>query len=80
MRAKYQNLKARRGGKKALIAIAHKIVIAAFYILRDDIQFKELGIDYLNNVDKDKALNYHLKRINDLGYDVSQIKAMQKVA
>ncbi len=42
-------LRRRLGKKKALIAIAHKILISAYFILKNKEEYKELGTDYLFN-------------------------------
>jgi len=46
--AKYYSLVGRRGKKRALIAVGHKILIMAYYILKTGTPYKELGNDYLN--------------------------------
>ncbi|MBF0121277.1 MAG: hypothetical protein HQK79_20780 [Desulfobacterales bacterium] len=43
LRSKYDSLAPRRGSKKALIAVGHKILIAAYHILKDKVKYKELG-------------------------------------
>ena len=45
--SKYKNLAGRRGKKRAIIAIGHKILIAAYAIIKNREAFKELGTDYL---------------------------------
>ncbi|WP_332911507.1 hypothetical protein [Algoriphagus boritolerans] len=35
--------------KRALVAIGHKILVAAYFILKDKTAYKELGGDYLDN-------------------------------
>ncbi|MDP2058161.1 MAG: IS110 family transposase, partial [Flavobacteriaceae bacterium] len=47
LRSKYDSLVGRRGKKKALIAIGHKILIATYFILKDKVAYKELGAEYL---------------------------------
>src|SRR5690606_1144345 len=43
LRAKYHRLKARRGPKKAIVAIASSLLTAAYHILRDDQPYRDLG-------------------------------------
>ena len=63
---KYKSLVRRKGSKKAIIAIGHKILIAAYFIIRDKVEFKELGENYLTNFRKDKLIEYHLKQLKIL--------------
>ena len=46
--AKYCRISARRGGKRALVAIAHSMALAIFHILLDKEYFCDLGSDYFN--------------------------------
>jgi transposase len=64
--AKYKSLVSRRGKKKALIAVAHKILIATYFILKDKMEFKELGYDHLNNFKKDRLIAYYRQQLEKL--------------
>jgi len=64
--SKYKSLVGRRGKKKAIIALGHKILIAAYFIIKDKVEYKELGEDYLNNFRKDKLIAYYKKQIERL--------------
>jgi len=64
--SKYKNLAGRRGKKKAIIALGHKILIAAYFIIKNKVEYKELGEDYLNNFRKDKLIAYYKKQIERL--------------
>jgi transposase len=64
--AKYKNLVGRRGKKKAIIAVGHKILIATYFIIRDKVSFKELGEDHLNNYRKDRLIAYYQKQLEKL--------------
>lgn len=70
LRSKYDNLVGRRGKKRALIAVGHKILIAAYFILKDKVAYKELGAEFLQNKKKDKQIQYYLKRLKELGTEV----------
>jgi hypothetical protein len=70
LRSKYDSLVVRRGKKRALIAVGHKILIAAYFILKDKVEYKELGYDYLQNLKKDKKIERHLKILKELGIEV----------
>ncbi|MGV8093529.1 MAG: IS110 family transposase [Mangrovibacterium sp.] len=66
MSAKYKSLVSRRGKKKAVIAIGHKILIATYFILKDKVAFKELGEEYLNNFKKDRLIAYYRQQLERL--------------
>lgn len=69
-RSKYDSLVGRRGKKKALIAVGHKILIAAYFILKNKETYKELGGDYLDKMTKEKQIKRHLQKLRELGVDV----------
>ena len=64
--SKYKSLAGKRGKKKAIIALGHKILIAAYFINKDKVEYKELGEDYLNNFRKDKLIAYYKRQIERL--------------
>lgn len=53
-----------------MIAVGHKILIMAYYILKYKVEYKELGPDYLDQRKKDKIVRSYTKRLNNLGYSV----------
>ena len=70
LRSKYHSLVGRRGKKKALVALGHKILIMCYHILKYRCAYKELGVDYLDKRRKDKIARSYIKRLNHLGYEV----------
>jgi transposase len=70
LRAKYNSLAGRRGKKRALIAVAHKVLIACYYILKYKVPYRELGVDYLDRRKQDRIKNSYVKRLTNLGYNV----------
>jgi hypothetical protein len=70
LRSKYDSLAGRRGKKRALIAVGHKILIAAYFILKDKTSYKELGDDFLINRKKDKKISALMRQLNDLGVKI----------
>ena len=71
LRSKYHSLVGRRGKKKALVALGHKILIMCYHILKYRCAYKELGVDYLDQRRKDKIARSYIKRLNHLGYEVT---------
>jgi transposase len=72
LRSKYDSLVGRRGKKRALVAVAHKILIAAYFILRNKESYKELGGEFLDKRNREKQIKRHLQKLRDLGVDVSE--------
>ena len=69
--AMYRGIAARRGGKRAVIAVARTILEAAWHILSEGVEYKELGGNYLDQRHGEKTRNQLIKRLEKLGYDVS---------
>jgi len=70
LRAQYYRLKARRGDKKARIAVASSILTAIYFVLRDKVVYHDLGPDYFDKVDQTKTIARLVRRLNNLGHDV----------
>ncbi len=70
LRSKYDSLVVRRGKKRALIAVGHKILIASYFILQDKVAYTELGSEFLQNRNLDKKINRHLKLLKELGVEI----------
>ena len=68
--SKYKSLVGRRGKRRAIIAVGHKILIAAYFIIKDKVEFKELGEEYLNNFRRDKLIEYYKKQIKRLDPEI----------
>jgi transposase len=64
--AKYKSLVGRRGKKKTIIALGHKILIASYFIIKDKVAYKELGEDHLNNFRRDRLIAYYQKQLEKL--------------
>ncbi|NOX34135.1 MAG: IS110 family transposase [Deltaproteobacteria bacterium] len=69
-RAKYYKLKSRRGAKKAIVAIAHRISKAIFNIIKQGDTFMDLGEDYLTVQTRQRTINNMKKRARQLGYNL----------
>lgn len=66
-KTKYYKLKARRGARKAIVAIAHRIGKAIYNIIKNRDTYKDLGESYLNNFNKQSVLKNLAKRADQLG-------------
>jgi transposase len=68
--AQFLRLRARRGPKKAIVAVAASILTAAYHILRNDVPYHDLGADHFTRHDRTKTVNRLARRIRQLGYEV----------
>jgi hypothetical protein len=69
LKRKYKSLVARRGKKKALVAVGHKIIIAAYHVLKNKEQYKEPQL-HDSTERKKKQILKHLTQLKELGYDL----------
>ena len=73
-RAQYERLAMKRGKKRAILAVAHSILISIYYMLKENEEYEELGVNYYNTFNVEKKAKAYLKKLMDLGYQV-QINA-----
>ena len=72
-RDKYNRLRARRGPVRALMAIAHKLLVAAFHMLATGEAFRDLGEGYLDQVTRRRSTAKLIQRLSNLGYEVTLV-------
>jgi len=70
LRAQFLRLKARRGPKKAVVAVAASILTAAYFMLRDHAAYCDPGPDHFSRRDRARDAERLARRIRALGYDV----------
>lgn len=68
--AKYRRMASRTGKKKALIAVAHTMLVSIYHMIKRKEPYKELGADYLENLYKERTIKNLKKRIEAFGYAV----------
>jgi hypothetical protein len=68
--AQFQRLKAKRGPKKAIVAVAASLLTAAYFILRDEVEYRDLGAHYFDRHDATRAAARLTKRLEALGFAV----------
>jgi hypothetical protein len=66
----FRRIAARRGGKRALVAVMHKLAIAIWHVLHDQAPYRELGADYFAKRDPERAIRRMIKEANSLGLTV----------
>jgi transposase len=73
--AQYRRLIKRRGDKKAIVAVAHSILVIAYHVLRDGGSYRELGGNYFDHLNAQRLTRYHTQRLTALGYAVTLTKS-----
>jgi transposase len=69
--ALYHRLAARRGAKRAIIAVAHAILVIIYHLLRAGTTYQELGGNYFDERDRQATVRRSVRRIERLGYKVT---------
>lgn len=70
LRAQYLRLKTRRGGKKAVVAVAATMLTSAYYMLLRSVPYAELGPLHFDRTSRKRVANRLLQRLRDLGLEV----------
>ena len=70
LRAQFLRLKSRRGPKKAILAVASSMLTAAYIMLRDGVEYHDLGPYHFEQQDKDRVTKRLLQRLRNLGVTV----------
>lgn len=68
--ALYNRLAVRRGKKKALVAVAHRLLVIIYHMLEDEAPYRELGADHFDKINKAQIQRHHVKRLESLGFRV----------
>ena len=69
--AQYRRLAPRRGKKRALLAVGHSVLVIFDHMLKHNVDYQDLGVDYFDRWDPERLRRYLVKRLERLGYQVS---------
>jgi transposase len=69
--AQYHHLIVRKGKKKTIVAVAHTMLIIAYYVAQRQCAYQELGADYCDRVNADSLKHRMVQRLKGLGYEVT---------
>ncbi len=70
-KARYYRLAARRGSKRASVAVGHTILVAIYHLLRDHSEYRELGEDYFERLNQESIRNRLINRLENMGHKVT---------
>lgn len=73
--AKYRRIAARRGPKKALVAVERPILTAVWTMAHTGALYDDPGADYLNRRDPERPKRHAMTQLQRLGYDVTLTRA-----
>lgn len=68
--SQFKRIAARRGPKRALMAVAHTMLVIGYHMLKTGQGYHELGGNYLEQINKDQLQRYFVKRLQKLGLKV----------
>ena len=69
--AQFHRLARRLGKKKAVIAVAHSVLVIIYHVLRTKKPYTDLGADYFEKLDMTRIRQHHVQRLEQLGYRVT---------
>jgi hypothetical protein len=69
--ALYQRLRKRMGHKKAIIALAHRILISISHLLKEQQPYRELGPGHAEEQANEASKRWALRRLQQLGYQIT---------
>jgi len=69
--ALYQRIAARRGRKKAIIAVAHAILVIVYHLLTRREPYRDLGVNYFDERERQEVERRLVRRLQRLGYEVT---------
>lgn len=71
LHAQFHRLARRRGKYRALLAVAHSVVVFIHHLLPDHRPYADLGADYFERLDTARTQQHHVRRLEQLGYSVT---------
>lgn len=70
-KAQYHRLAARRGKKRAIVAVSHSLLVVFYYLLKDGREFRDLGGNFFDTREPARLRRYLVQRLESLGYEVT---------
>ncbi len=75
LHALYQRIARRRGKPRAMMAVAHSLLVSIYYMLRDQVSYQELGPDYFDQLQAQHLERHYVRRLEALGFQVTLTSA-----
>ncbi len=71
LKEKFHRIRARRGYKRAAMAVAHHLLVTAYYLIKNATSYEDLGAGYLDQRRKNAVQRSLIKRLESLGLTVT---------
>ncbi len=71
LKEKFHRLKARRGGLRAALANAHKILVSVYHMLAKNLPYRDLGEAFLDQIGHTRTVANLKRRLERFGYRVT---------
>ena len=72
--AQYHRLAGRRGKKRAIVAVAHSILVISYHLIQRKEPYQDLGGNYFDQQRPEATAQRLISRLHQLGYDVSRLE------
>src|SRR2546429_8642687 len=69
--AQYRRLAARRGKRRAVVAVGHTILVTAYHVLHQGCPYADLGADHFDRLDPQRLTRHLVRRLERLGHRVT---------
>lgn len=67
----YRRIAARRGARRAAVAVGHTILVALYHMLRDGVLYEDFGPNWFDERDRQATVRRSVRRLEALGYRVT---------
>ena len=67
----FVRIASRRGRKRALVAVAHSLLVTAYCMLKAKRHYRDLGGDYFDTLNKEQIQHRLVQRLGKLGFEVT---------
>jgi len=69
--AYFQRIAAHRGRKRAIVAVSHALLVVCYYLLQRKCHFRDLGVNYFDQLNHENLTRYFVKRLTRLGHKIT---------
>ena len=67
----YHRLATKVGKRRAIVAVAHALLVTIYHMLKDGTVYQDLGADYLDRINHQAVVRRSVRRLEQMGYKVT---------